>query len=169
MSDRRPSKKTDRGAPRATRGRRAIGFRRGRRATRHGSILYVDRDPDSRQLLVELVAMTSGRDIVIVPDEADALRSAQHLRPAVVVVSPSTGDNRTLDLVRRLRQHRSLGATPVVVISADVRPATRQAFTDLGVTAFLAKPVDLTVLADLLERLAPSPDRSLPPVVRRAS
>ena len=45
------------------------------------------------------------------------------------------------ELIRRVRQHRKLSATPIIVVSADTDPNTPDRIAQLGVSAFFPKPL----------------------------
>src|SRR5207302_9079436 len=44
------------------------------------------------------------------------------------------------ELIRRIRQHRKLFATPIIVVSADTDPDTPDRIAQLGVSAYFPKP-----------------------------
>src|SRR5262245_7387516 len=57
------------------------------------------------------------------------------------------------ELIRRVRAHRRLSATPIIVVSADTDPATPERVAGLGVEAFFSKPYSPAEVRRKLEQI----------------
>ena len=57
------------------------------------------------------------------------------------------------ELIRRVRQHERLGATPIIVVSADTDPDTPERISQLGVSAFFSKPYSPAQVRRKLEQI----------------
>jgi two-component system, chemotaxis family, chemotaxis protein CheY len=57
------------------------------------------------------------------------------------------------ELIRRVRQHQRLAATPIIVVSADTDPGTPDRIEALGVDAFFAKPYSPAKVRHKLEQI----------------
>jgi two-component system, chemotaxis family, chemotaxis protein CheY len=57
------------------------------------------------------------------------------------------------ELIRRVRQHQRLCATPIIVVSADTDPGTPSRVEALGVNAFFAKPYSPAKVRHKLEQI----------------
>jgi CheY-like chemotaxis protein len=57
------------------------------------------------------------------------------------------------ELIRRIRQHRKLFATPIIVVSADTDPNTPDRIAQLGVSAFFPKPYSPAQVRRKLEQI----------------
>jgi CheY-like chemotaxis protein len=57
------------------------------------------------------------------------------------------------ELIRRVRQHERLSATPVIVVSADTDPDTPDRIAQLGVSAFFPKPYSPAQVRRKLEQI----------------
>jgi CheY-like chemotaxis protein len=57
------------------------------------------------------------------------------------------------ELIRRIRQHERLCATPIIVVSADTDPDTPERISQLGVSAFFAKPYSPAQVRRKLEQI----------------
>ena len=57
------------------------------------------------------------------------------------------------ELIRRIRQHRKLFATPIIVVSADTDPNTPDRIAQLGVSAFFPKPFSPAQVRHKLEQI----------------
>ena len=57
------------------------------------------------------------------------------------------------ELIRRIRQHRKLHDTPIIVVSADTDPDTPDRIAQLGVSAFFPKPYSPAQVRRKLEQI----------------
>jgi CheY-like chemotaxis protein len=57
------------------------------------------------------------------------------------------------ELIRRIRQHERLSATPIIVVSADTDPDTPGRISQLGVSAFFPKPYSPAQVRRKLEQI----------------
>jgi two-component system chemotaxis response regulator CheY len=57
------------------------------------------------------------------------------------------------ELIRRIRQHERLFATPIIVVSADTDPDTPDRISQLGVSAFFPKPYSPAQVRRKLEQI----------------
>src|SRR5947207_6483626 len=57
------------------------------------------------------------------------------------------------ELIRRIRQHRKLHDTPIIVVSADTDPGTPDRIAQLGVSAFFPKPYSPSQVRRKLEQI----------------
>ncbi len=57
------------------------------------------------------------------------------------------------ELIRRVRQHERLSATPIIVVSADTDPDTPGRISQLGVSAFFSKPYSPAQVRRKLEQI----------------
>jgi CheY-like chemotaxis protein len=57
------------------------------------------------------------------------------------------------ELIRRIRQHDKLSATPIIVVSADTDPHTPDRIAQLGVSAFFPKPYSPAQVRRKLEQI----------------
>jgi two-component system chemotaxis response regulator CheY len=57
------------------------------------------------------------------------------------------------ELIRRIRQHKGLCSTPIIVVSADTDPDTPNRISQLGVSAFFSKPYSPAQVRRKLEQI----------------
>ena len=62
------------------------------------------------------------------------------------------------ELIRRVRQHERLSATPIIVVSADTDPDTPGRISQLGVSAFFPKPYSPAQVRRKLEQILNATD-----------
>ena len=81
--------------------------------------------------------------------------AAQH-RPDVILLDLHLPDLSGREVLRALRADARTADIPVVVISADATPRTREALEADGVSAFLTKPLDVRAFLATVERVLAS-------------
>jgi two-component system sensor histidine kinase RpfC len=130
-------------------------FLRHRARVRSMLILVADDHLANRMVLQRLLQKAGHR--VVCVDGGEAVLEAMEIADYDAVVADLHMPGMSgLDLLRELRVIES-GAgrrTPVVVLSADVTPASLQACEQAGARAFLPKPVATSKLLDLLAEIA---------------
>jgi CheY-like chemotaxis protein len=112
------------------------------------TILVVD-DELTISEVVELALSMHGFDVTIAQDGRDALAHLATHRPDVVlsdIMMPYVGG---IELARIIHETPSLHDIPVILMSASGRPPTEAAGTHV---AFLAKPFDVNLLLETIER-----------------
>jgi CheY-like chemotaxis protein/anti-sigma regulatory factor (Ser/Thr protein kinase) len=117
-------------------------------------VLVVDDDPDSRELIGE-VLRRAGATVIAVGTAADALGALSTERPDIVVSDLGMPGEDGFALIRRIRalpEHAAARVT-VLALSAYTRLADQQFAYAAGFDAHLAKPVNPTTLVDSIARL----------------
>jgi two-component system KDP operon response regulator KdpE len=118
-------------------------------------ILIVEDDDDARYgLRVRLSA--SGYEPITAPNALYARRLAPRELPDIVLLDLGLPDADGMTLLRELRQHPSLEAVPIVVVSAREARLSEAATLEQGAFAFLQKPVENRVLQDTIARAVAS-------------
>ena len=95
----------------------------------------------------------------------DALRLARRYRIGLAVVDVDLIDMQGCDLVRRLRAIEP--GLPVVMTTADYRPATEVEARQLGIVQYIHKPVDLARLDLVVARIFAQEAELAPPGIGR--
>jgi len=117
-------------------------------------VVVADDDGDIR-LLVGIAVRKAGLDLVAsAHDGDDAWALVIGMAPDLVVADVSMPGMTGLDLCRLVRAEPALSATRVVLLSAAVDDASRQAGLDAGATDYLIKPFSPRELAYRLVQLA---------------
>lgn len=127
-------------------------FLRHRARVRPLHVLVAD-DHAANRMVLQRLLQKAGHRVTCVDGGEQALEALVDVRHDVAVADLHMPDLSGLDLLRQLRvmQAGEGPRTPVVILSADVTPASISACEQAGARAFLAKPV---VAARLLETLA---------------
>jgi CheY-like chemotaxis protein len=113
-------------------------------------VLVVDDDADIREVL-GLLLSGSGYDTVMAADGLEAWEKIRaHGRPGLVLLDLRMPGLSGDELARRMQSDRMLAATPIVVLSGDVRALDTA--ESLGVSTWLRKPVEADQLLAVVDR-----------------
>ncbi|MCU0694485.1 MAG: response regulator [Polyangiaceae bacterium] len=104
-------------------------------------VLIVDDEQDVRKFLSRLLT-DNGYDVVTASDGVEAMAAVQEHRPSVILLDLQMPRNTGTDFYRKVRNHKELGSTPVIVVSA---LAGRNVAVSKGVPV-LNKPIDEAAL-----------------------
>jgi CheY-like chemotaxis protein len=111
------------------------------------SLLYVDDEPDIRQIVQMALGLAPGLSIHTGDSGENALSLARMLRPDLVlldVMMPGLDGPGTL---ARMRSDPTLAQIPVVFMTAKAMPQEVARFRELGAAGVIAKPFDPMKLA----------------------
>ena len=128
-------------------------------------VLIADDDNGTRLLLrrvleqdmkCEVVEVTNGRDALTKLDEADVDFAVLDLQMPIM---------NGVDALRAIRASSAHGSLPVIVLTAETTEAVVRLVVSLGITDYLAKPLDRRAVRERVERVAArvSADRNAPP------
>ncbi len=112
-------------------------------------ILIVDDDRNMNDLLKILLEL-DGFSITTVLDGTVVLQRAAQVRPDVILMDVHIGGQHGLDILRDLRQHAELAATPVIMSSG---MALEDECLQAGANEFILKPYPPEQLTALLKKV----------------
>lgn len=113
------------------------------------NVLVVDPDPQSRRLVQDLI-VSDGYACTAVSTASDAIEAATQTSPNLLICDVNLGEDSGLELFATVKEFNQ--ACPVVFISDSRRPETMQHARLAGATYFLSKPIDPTVLMELIDK-----------------
>ncbi len=113
--------------------------------TRPTCVLLADRHHGLTEGVRGLLA-TAFETVVMVADEASLLEGADRIRPDVVIVDVSLGEERGLGWLRELRQR--CPNVKVIVLSVHDEQSVKRAAVEAGADAFVLKRAIATDLLD---------------------
>ena len=130
--------------------RPATSVKSGGKDNRETCVLVVEDFADNRDLLTEYLTFR-GFSVTAVADGEAALRSAREHRPDVILMDLRMPGLDGWQATRRLKADPNTANIPVVAVTAHaLRPEVESA-RDAGCDAVVAKPFDISALADALE------------------
>lgn len=123
-------------------------------------VVIADDDADMR-MLVEIAVRRAGLELAAAAvDGDDAWRAIAELKPDLIVLDVSMPGMSGLDVCRLVRSDPSLAEIPVLLLSAGVSGASRDAGIQAGADDFMAKPFSPKLLSARLLELAAGRARS---------
>lgn len=115
--------------------------------------LIIEDDPDQRRFLERMVG-GSGWRVACAPDGEAGLQAARQQHPDAIVLDVMMPRLNGFQTCRRLKGDPETQGIPVIIVTSKDQPADEFWAREVGADAYLAKPVDLRSLMDLLERVA---------------
>jgi len=112
-------------------------------------VLVVDDEAVNRQLLTTLLTPL-GFAVSQAENATDGLAWAQRHLPDLILTDLSLPDIDGATFVKQLREYRLFKHVPIIAVSANVFEADQQASLAAGCNAFVAKPVSLKSLLDIV-------------------
>lgn len=103
-------------------------------------ILIVDDEPDTAKMLGLMLGM-HGYETVVVHGTAAAMNAVAREKPDAIVLDVMMPDLSGLELCRYVRRDPATSQTPIVIVSARVRPEDVREGLQAGATTYLTKPV----------------------------
>jgi two-component system CheB/CheR fusion protein len=123
-------------------------------------VLVVEDNADCAQALAILLRL-GAHQVLIAPDGPAALEAARGFRPDVVLLDIGLPRMDGYEVARRLRALEGLERVTLVAVTGYGQDKDRRRARKAGFDHHLVKPVEATVLRDLLARVVPlAPDRS---------
>jgi CheY-like chemotaxis protein len=119
------------------------------------TILIADDDKVTRETLgAQLRGL--GYQVVMAMDAMQAFMVAQRTVPDAILLDIQMPGGTGLDTLKRLASSSKTQGIPVIVISALKDPDMGKRAVALGAADFLPKPIDVTALRGVLDRLVAS-------------
>jgi two-component system KDP operon response regulator KdpE len=116
-------------------------------------VLIIEDDDYAREAL-EYFLTAEGYQTQAVGEGKAGYRAARRNAPDLIMLDLGLPDMDGKHLIARMRSHRQLRTTPILVVSgSQIEPADLAA---LGANAFLSKPVLFEKLKEVLQDLQPS-------------
>jgi two-component system cell cycle response regulator DivK len=124
-------------------------------------ILVVDDVPDGREMLAEYLSFR-GFEVVTASDGAEAIDVATARIPAVILMDLTMPGIDGWEATRRLKSDPRTKDCIIIAVTANALIWDEGKATRAGADAFVAKPYDLTMLADALAKVLSQGRSALP-------
>lgn len=116
-------------------------------------ILYVEDEPDIREVARIALQMVGGFEVMICASGEECLEAAPAFGPDMIILDVMMPGMDGPDTLQLLRAMPELAETPVVFMTAKVQSHELDAYRRAGVRAVIAKPFDPMTLSDRLRDL----------------
>ena len=120
---------------------------------RLNEILYVEDDPDIREVVTMALEVVGGYRVTVAASGLEALFAVADSTPDLIlldVMMPNMDGPTTL---ARMRERPELARVPVVFITAKVQSSEIEYFKSLGAVDVIAKPFDPVTLAGQVQAI----------------
>ncbi len=126
-------------------------------ASVHGTVLAIEDEPISRELLAGVLAGHPGVRLLTAADAAEGIRLALAEQPDLVLLDMHLGGESGLDVVRALNEPIASGRFDVVLLTGDALTMDVLKAMSLGAREYWPKPVRLPRLLAALARAVARP------------
>ena len=104
--------------------------------------VLVAEDSDTERAICVNVLRDAGLEVHEAPDGRYALDLSRIIHPDLLILDLGLPRVSGIEVLRRLRDDRRVGHTPVIVLTADARAQTADLAFYEGATDFVTKPID---------------------------
>ncbi len=118
------------------------------------SVLIVDDSRSMRELLTYTLSSNNYK-VSEAPDAESAFQQVCLNRFDLIITDLNMGALDGLGLIKKIRALPSYARTPVLMLTTDSNPATRDKARAAGATGWLVKPFDPVKLLETLARVVP--------------
>jgi len=116
-------------------------------------VLHIEDNPSNLKLVERILERRPGIALSEARTGAEGLALAATLRPNLVVLDLRLPDLSGEEVLRRLRTDEATRDTPVIVVSAEARPAEADRVLAAGADDFLVKPIDVRTFLEVVNRM----------------
>lgn len=130
-------------------------------------ILYIEDNPDN-QWVVQTILEECGYNVVIAEDGPKGIALANALQPLLILVDLNLPGLDGYEIATYLRSMEHLKDSPIVALTADVSPETRERSLAAGCDGYLSKPIDPQQLPEQIAAFVAGKRESVSPAVEIA-
>jgi len=120
-------------------------------------VLYVEDNLANLELVEQLLTRSGVVELLAAMSGSLGIELAREHLPHLILLDLHLPDMSGTDLLDALRDDPRTAAIPVVVVTADATPSQIQRLRDLGVAAYLTKPIDIRELLSVVETMSSRP------------
>jgi CheY-like chemotaxis protein len=117
------------------------------------TILYIEDNLYNTQLIQRLLAQRPNLTLLPSSSGREGFNLAKDRSPDLILLDVHLPDVTGFDVFTSLRTDSSTSSIPVVILSADATPGQNRRFLDAGADDYLIKPLDLSSLLHVIDRL----------------
>lgn len=110
-------------------------------------ILYIEDDPSSQRLVKRLLE-SHGHEVFLAGDGLEGIALARVKQPQLILMDINLPNMDGQEITTRLRGLPHFANTPIVALTANNSPGSRERALVAGCTGFLTKPIDVNHFPD---------------------
>ena len=115
-------------------------------------MLYVEDNPSNTMLMRRIFTRRPQVRLLVANDGDAGLAMVSEHRPDLVLLDLHLPGRSGEEVLAGIRLDPAISATPVVIVTAGLTPGLERRLADAGATDFMAKPVDIGRLLDVIDR-----------------
>lgn len=119
--------------------------------TERGTILYVEDNPDNRNL-VRRVLNAEGYAVVEAAQAEQAFRKLESEDIDLILMDINMPDMDGYTLTAKIKKMEKYRNIPIVAVTANVMRGDREKSLEAGCDGYIQKPIDIDTLAQQIER-----------------
>jgi two-component system cell cycle response regulator DivK len=117
----------------------------------HGTILYVEDNPDNR-MLVRRILGSEGYTVHEADSATKAFEVLKTLHPDLILMDINMPEMDGYTLTAHIRSLPNMGTVPIVALTANVMKGDRERSLEAGCDGYIQKPIDIDTIATQIER-----------------
>ncbi len=126
------------------------------------TILYIEDDRAS-QVLVKRVLGSQGYNVIVAKEGLEGITLAKQNLPQLVLMDINLPNMDGREITTRLRSLPHFENTPIVALTANNSPGSRELALAAGCTGFLTKPIDVATFPDEVKKYLQGHQEELSP------
>jgi CheY-like chemotaxis protein len=117
-------------------------------------ILHIEDNLANLELVEQVLTRSGVVELLAAMSGSLGLELAREHRPHLILLDLHLPDMSGTELLDRLQADPRTAEIPVVVVTADATPSQIQRLRDIGVAAYLTKPIDIRELLRVVETMS---------------
>jgi len=114
-------------------------------------ILYIEDDHASRRL-VERVLTSRGYEVYVASEGLEGINLAREKNPELILMDINLPNMDGREITTRLRSLPNFSEVPIVALTANISPGSRELALAAGCTGFMTKPIDVATFPSDVQR-----------------
>jgi signal transduction histidine kinase len=127
------------------------------------TILYIEDDPYSQRLVRKLLA-SQGYEVVLANDGLEGINLARRHQPQLILIDINLPLLDGQEITTRLRSMPDFAHTPIIALTANNSPGSREQALVAGCNGFLTKPIDVGEFYVQIANYLSGHQETLPPI-----
>jgi PAS domain S-box-containing protein len=115
--------------------------------------LLLAEDSEVNTLIISDYLGSQGYKVVVAQTGLEALRQAEAIFPALILMDIQMPEMNGIEAIQRLRANPRLAATPIVALTAMAMTGDRERCLAAGANEYVSKPIQLNLLGQIIHRL----------------
>ena len=116
-----------------------------------GTILYVEDNPDNRNL-IRRVLSAEGYSVIEAPTAAAAFEKLEAGGIDIILMDINMPDMDGYTLTAKIKAVEKFRKIPIIAVTANVMRGDREKSLEAGCDGYIQKPIDIDTLAQQIER-----------------